>query len=211
MARPADPASRNCHPLPSPITSSRWPATTRGRTIACSTRAAGFRRPISSRRGRASSPRSRRRSITSSPSTGITSTRWSGRFRGEPPNREPSIASSTPEEPFATCAELQQAQRAVDRRLDRCVRRADRRAARMPGAGATPRRHPDRECDAAPRAPVPAPDPSSRPGARDARRNPGQAAAARRILLRERSASARGRARRARLSEAAIWGRCSAG
>ena len=37
-------------------------------------------------------------------------------FRGEPPNTQPS-RFFTPEEPFATCAELQQAQRKTDRRL----------------------------------------------------------------------------------------------
>jgi uncharacterized damage-inducible protein DinB len=42
-------------------------------------------------------------------------------FRGEAPNTEPS-RFFTPEEPFDTCTELQQAQQAVDRRLvDACA------------------------------------------------------------------------------------------
>ena len=46
-------------------------------------------------------------------------------FRGEPPNTQPS-RFFTPEEPFATCAELQQAQRKTDRRLiDVCAALSD--------------------------------------------------------------------------------------
>jgi len=42
-------------------------------------------------------------------------------FRGDPPNTQPS-RFFTPEEPFPTCAELQQAQRKTDRRLiDACA------------------------------------------------------------------------------------------
>ncbi len=118
-------------------------------------------------------------------------------LRGEPPNRDVDRFFD-PEEPFATCAELAPAQRAVDLRLVAACATLTDDAARGPGAGDAARRHRDRDRDAPPRAFVPAPDPSSRPGARDARRNAGQAAAARRILLRERGAPARGRARRAR-------------
>ena len=108
-------------------------------------------------------------------------------FRGEPPNTE-SSRFFTPEEPFDRCAELQQAQLKTDRRLiDACATLTDAQL-EMPG------RHPGRKCDAASRASVPAPDPSSRASPCDARRNRGQAAAARRILLRERGAPARGRA-----------------
>ncbi len=117
-------------------------------------------------------------------------------MRGEPPNTEPGRFFD-PETPFATCAELAAAQRAVDRRLIDACSALDRRQAHPAGAGDAPRGSPGRIRHTAARAPLPAPDPSSRAGARDARRHTGQAAAARRILLRERGPPARGGARRA--------------
>ena len=141
-----------------------------GEPSAARPRAAGCRRPISSRRGRASSPRSRRRSTTTSPSTGITSTRWSGRSAASRPTPT-SGRFFDPEEPFATCAELAAAQRAVDRRLiDACAALTDAQLA-LPVPVHAPRGHRGRDRHAAPRASVPAPDPPSRAGARDARRH----------------------------------------
>ena len=75
-------------------TSTRWPTTTRGPTTGCSPPAASCRRTISSRRARASFPRSRRRSTTISPSTGTTSMRWSASFAGQPANPEPGASSN---------------------------------------------------------------------------------------------------------------------
>src|SRR5439155_17245398 len=81
---------------------------------------------------------------------------------------------------------------------DRGVPRADRRSARLTRRGDAAAGRALRADDASPGASLPAPDPSSRPSARDARGYVGEAAAARRVLLRERSAAARGRARGAR-------------
>ncbi len=119
-------------------------------------------------------------------------------LHGQPPNLDAGRFYE-PEEPFDTCAALSSAQHAVDRRLvavcasltDADLSAADRRAAA--------RRRPARNRHAAARASLPAPDPPSRTGARDACRHGRRAAAARRILLRERGASARGGTRGDRL------------
>ena len=116
---------------------------------------------------------------------------------GSPPNRDVDRFFE-PEEPFATCAELATEQRAVDRRLIAACGTLTDAALAGPGAGDAARGHHEREHDAPPLASVPASDPSSGPGARNARRHRSQAAAARRILLRERGPPARGGARGAR-------------
>ena len=95
-----------------------------------------------------------------------------------------------PEEPFDNCAALAVAQREVDRRLVvACPALTDDRhdlpvpVVRRVGVQMESATH----C----RASVPAPDPPSRAGARDARGYERQTAAARRVLLCERGASAR--------------------
>ena len=102
--------------------------------------------------------------------------------------------------------------RGAVRRAARGRSPADRRCAALtdadlPGRSrAAARGHRERDRDAAPRASVPAPDPPPRPGARDARRHRGRAAAARRVLLRERGPPARGELAELGLVGAAVWG-----
>ena len=99
-------------------------------------------------------------------------------LRGQPVNAEP-LRFFEPEEPFDTCRELREAQRAVDRRLVEVCSFAHRRAARHADHGAPHDRRGPRNRDAAARASLRAPDPPSRAGARHARRHRRGAAAAR--------------------------------
>ena len=117
-------------------------------------------------------------------------------YRNDSPNRE-TDAFFDPEEPFDTASVLDRAAR--DRpAAGQALRRLDRGRRRPAGPHGPQKRRTPRERDAPAGAPVPAPDPPSRPGARDARGHESRASAARRVLLRERGASSRGRARRDR-------------
>ena len=115
------PETLPCPPLLSAITSSRWPATTRGRTIGCSRACAQL-----SQADFVAARTSFFPSIKATLNHNLT-VDWyyvdalERALRGEAPNTEVDRFFD-PEEPFAACAELQAAQRAVDRRLiDACA------------------------------------------------------------------------------------------